>query len=361
MQRHVMIVSLASVFGISLPALSQAQDWSISEVFTNSDGDVQYVELSSDSSDQGALSGLTMVSMNDNDTHEFVLDSDLAGETAGASLLLATSGFVSLTGLTPDYTLPDGFVPLPGGSLNFAQETDTLEYVAGQMPLNGVQALSGDLLPVIPGPTNFAGLSASVSVDPVTTFDASDNSINVPVLEAPGVGVGNVNFSVNLESLEFTLRDDFFLYGSGITAGNAGAEFQNGAVLHIPALRFGNELFEASLTILGDDPITFGNPEVLSVVPVPEPEPDSDTDEQSITRGMNIFNAQCQQCHGSSGQGGIGPNLINSSFNTFVALQNKIDTAMPRNNPSACTDSDGSTCATDAANYILNVFQQNGN
>jgi mono/diheme cytochrome c family protein len=91
--------------------------------------------------------------------------------------------------------------------------------------------------------------------------------------------------------------------------------------------------------------------------PEPEPEPEPDSDQQSIMRGMNIYAAQCQQCHGSNGQGGSAPNLINSSFNTFAALRSKISNTMPRGNPGACTDSGSSTCATDAANYILNMFQ----
>jgi len=363
MRRIALTVSTAILIGANLPISAQSQNWSITELFTNSDGQIQYIELSSASANQGGLSGISLISSSAQGEAEFNFDDDLNGDTAGASLLLATDDFANLTGLTPDFILPNGFIPLVSGSLDFAQGTDTVEYSAGQMPLNGEQAISGELQPIVPEPTNFAGLSAPLSVDPFTTFDASDSSINVPVLEAPGVGIGNVNFSVDLDTLEFTLRNDYFLYSGGITAGNAAAEFQNGTVLYIPALMFGNEIYEANLNILDDDPITFGNPEVLSVMPVlepqpdPEPEPEPDSDQESLTRGISAYNALCQQCHGNNGQGVTAPNLVNSSFNTFDVLRNKIDATMPKNNPSACSDTDSSSCATDIANYVLNVLQ----
>jgi hypothetical protein len=103
------------------------------------------------------------------------------------------------------------------------------------------------------------------------------------------MGVANVSFDVNLDTLVFTLRDEFYLYDQGIVAGSTAATLQAGSVLHIPALRFGNELYEFDLEIIGDNPIAFGNPSSISIsaapalpifasprkiLPIPESDPD---------------------------------------------------------------------------------------
>ncbi|MCH7817757.1 MAG: hypothetical protein IIC60_14435, partial [Proteobacteria bacterium] len=81
--------------------------------------------------------------------------------------------------------------------------------------------------------------------------------------------------------------------------------------------------------------------------------------QQSIELGASQWQLQqCTVCHGSSGGGGIGPNLQTSNIDTVAELRSKIDLTMPQTNPSACKDNASSTCATDIANYVFAVFQQ---
>ena len=48
-----------------------------------------------------------------------------------------------------------------------------------------------------------------------------------------------------------------------------------------------------------------------------------------------------------------------SALNSFNPLRARIDQTMPQLSPASCRDSGTTqTCATDTANYILNVFQQ---
>lgn len=341
-------------------------EWEINEVFSNGDGSIQYIELTTDLNGQGQLSGKFLVSSATgagNTTLTF--NGDLVGDTAGKSLLLATAGFADLTGLEPDFTLPSGFVPTRGGSLNFGEGASILTFSQEQFPLNGVQALNSDLQPVTPTPNNFAdNVPATVATDTNATFDTGTNVMNVPVLDAPGIGLANVSFSVNLDidPIVFTLLDNFYLYADGISGGNAPAQLQDGSVLYIPALEVGTDIYEFNLTIIGEDPIALSNLQVLSVTnqgPAPEPEPDPtpDPDQASISRGQTQFADQCASCHGASGGGGSGPNIVNSSLNTFDPLRSYINNSMPRFNPAACVDSGSATCATDVTNYVLNVIQ----
>jgi mono/diheme cytochrome c family protein len=94
--------------------------------------------------------------------------------------------------------------------------------------------------------------------------------------------------------------------------------------------------------------------------PAPPAPPAQNPQAESIARGQSQFANLCVECHGSSGGGGIGPNLVFSSFNTFISLRAQIDAAMPQTNPALCRDTASSTCATDVANYVLNVIQQGG-
>jgi len=354
---------LLPLFFASSLAVAESHLWDIDEVFSNSDGSLQYIELFTTAPSQGVLNGIALTSSGpDAGSVQFTFDSDISADTANRSLLIATQRFALLTGLEPDFILPDGFVPVGGGTIDFDNGIDTVVYTREQLPQNGVQSMDGDGLPQDASPTRFDGLSTSLpeQANPFTVFDAATGVLNIPVLDAPGIGVANVNFDVDLGALTFTLLD-FFLYGAGVSAGDLPVEFFNGSVLYIPQLLHAGDVYEANLNILGDDPIVFGEPEVLGVAPLPDdpdPEPEPDPLQESINRGQAIFATQCATCHGSSGQGGFGgPSLQTTPFNTFDLLRAEIDSSMPRGNASACIDSDTSTCATDAANYVLHVIQ----
>ena len=228
-----------------------------------------------------------------------------------------------------------------------------------------MQAIDGDGAAISPGPTNFAGDSRSVSVETNASFDSVASVVVLPVVDVPGTGLARVSFDVNLATLEFTLRDDFYIYDAGILAGNTPAQLQAGGILYTHRLVVGNEIFEFNLSLLSGDPVVFGNPDVLSVsniVPLPEPEPTPEPEpselQLSIDRGQVTYQSLCTVCHGATGGGGSsGRALTTSGFNTFTSLRQKIDLTMPQSSPSSCRDSGSLTCATDVANFVLNVFQ----
>ena len=342
--------------------------WIINEVYSNTDGTVQFIELTTAAEGQGVLGGHSIISVDATQTQRTLnFSNSLTGTTANKSVLIATETFASLTGMTPDYIIENSFVPLTGGSLNFGEGSDVLEFTQSMLPLNGLQSIDSNAQAQTATPTNFLGLTATVSTDSYASFDVAASTMRVPVVDIPGIGIANLSFTVDLESIEFTLNNDFYLFGPGITAGDNPAQLQNNNTLYIPGLTIGTDLYEFNMTLLESEPIVFGNLAVLSVTnllpstPIEEPEPVPDNGaaelQASIDRGQSEFSSQCAACHGVSGVGGIGPNLRTSSFNTFNLLRNEIELTMPQGNPAACRDSGSFTCATDIANFVLNVFQ----
>jgi cytochrome c len=72
--------------------------------------------------------------------------------------------------------------------------------------------------------------------------------------------------------------------------------------------------------------------------------------------GADLYIQKCARCHGSAGEGGIGPSLKGCSIcDSFGALSEKINSEMPRDNPQDCID----MCAYDTAAFIF--VNLNGN
>lgn len=374
MQRHnqtFALVSFALLAGVAPQTLlASFHLWQISEIFSSADGAIQYIELRTTADGQQLLNGVSLISTNaTGGSHGSVqFSGNLSGSTANKTVLIATAGFASLTGLTPDYLINSGFLPTGGGAINFGSGVSTLSYSAAQLPRNGVQSINASLEPATASPVNFTGLTATLTAPVYANFDTSAGILNLPVVDVPGTGLANVSFDVDLVNLRFVLRNDFFLYNGGIVAGGNAAQLQGGSVLFIPSLPIGNELYSFKVSILGDNPITFGNPSDIVITnfvptpapqPEPEPEPQPTALQQSITRGESQYAQQCAECHGGSGEGGTGPSMRTSALNSFNPLRARIDQTMPQLSPASCRDSGTTqTCATDTANYILNVFQQ---
>ncbi|HSS71637.1 MAG TPA: hypothetical protein VLQ46_13430 [Casimicrobiaceae bacterium] len=145
----------------------------IQEVFSNADGTVQYLVLreSQGMNSENLLMGHTVTATQGMNMQAYAFPNDLpcmggggygngACQTAFTHVLIATSGFAALNLVTPDYILPNGFIPL-SGTLNYAG-VDQVTY--GPLPTDGVSAIdrNGKVIPNLA--TNFAGASASVAV-----------------------------------------------------------------------------------------------------------------------------------------------------------------------------------------------------
>jgi len=150
--------------------------YQIDQIFSNADGSVQFVVLheAAGANGQNLLEGHTFTSTGGGDMQTYVFPNDLPGgmsdgygmqpaPTAFTRVLIATQGFAALNLVKPDYVVPNGFLPLANGTINYAG-VDQVSYTA--LPTDGVTSITraGATEPNLA--VNYAGQSASVAVAP---------------------------------------------------------------------------------------------------------------------------------------------------------------------------------------------------
>jgi len=145
--------------------------WEFNEIYTNADGTIQFIEFTNNANGENFLAGIQLTS---NSTTDYFLPCcDLVGNTANTSFLVATDGFEALSGIKPDYLMPDNFIAVTGGDTLTLVGADTITFGSGILPTNGVDSLSviGAPTPITNSPTNFAGDIGSLNVPPLIPSD----------------------------------------------------------------------------------------------------------------------------------------------------------------------------------------------
>ncbi len=167
---------------ILAPAVANAtyHTYVIDELFSNADGTVQYVVLREalGADGQNLLAGQKLSSTHGSLAKSYSFTRNLPGggmcgpygydcmaPTAHTRVLIATDGFTALGLVTPDYVIPNGFLAVDGGTLNYAG-VDQLAYTS--LPTDGLNALYRDGTTRKNRATNFAGDSAAVALAAVS-------------------------------------------------------------------------------------------------------------------------------------------------------------------------------------------------
>jgi len=149
-------------------ALANFHLFRIEQIYSNADGTVQFVVMHEPFSPNGEhlwLGQMLTSSVMGTNIKNFPFPSNLPNSnTSGRRVLIATPGFAALGLVTPDFTMPSGFLPTGGGTVNFAG-VDAVTY--GPLPTDGM-AIDRNGTPIPNVATNFAGASASVPASPAT-------------------------------------------------------------------------------------------------------------------------------------------------------------------------------------------------
>lgn len=137
----------------------------IEQLYTNADGTVQFVVLHELSGTDGESiwAGKVLRTTGAGGTQTFTFPRNLpSAATAFQHVLVATPGFSALGIVTPDFIVPAGFLPVAGGTINYAG-VDQITF--GALPIDGAKALlrTGTQVPNLA--TNFAGASGSVTIN----------------------------------------------------------------------------------------------------------------------------------------------------------------------------------------------------
>jgi len=170
-------LTIAAFALIATSARAEFHTFQIEQMYSNADGSLQFVVLheSQGMNGENFLQGQVLTSTHLGVTKTYIFPTNLPGgsmycdgyygcynnpsPTANSRVLIATQGFAALNLVSPDYTIPNGFLPVGGGTLNYAT-VDQLTFAS--LPTDGVSALSrsGAIIPNVA--TNFVGYSASV-------------------------------------------------------------------------------------------------------------------------------------------------------------------------------------------------------
>ncbi|HVN33970.1 MAG TPA: hypothetical protein VMU96_01805, partial [Casimicrobiaceae bacterium] len=157
----------SSLFALTLAspaAFAEFHLFQIEQIFSNADGSVQFVVMHefTGSNGENLWANNPFVSMHAGSPNKnFIFPNNLPGSaTAGKRVLIATQGFAALGIVTPDFVVPNGFLPTAGGTLSYAG-VDSVTF--GPLPTDGVTAINRNAQSIPNLATNFAGQSASVT------------------------------------------------------------------------------------------------------------------------------------------------------------------------------------------------------
>src|SRR5437867_1544656 len=105
---------------VTAPSNAAYHLWQIRELYSDSSGSLQFIEMFSSDSSQQFVNSQQITVTSGGITHSFVLpNSSLSGSTANRALLFGTAGIHAAGAPTPDYTIPAGFLFAGGGAINF--------------------------------------------------------------------------------------------------------------------------------------------------------------------------------------------------------------------------------------------------
>jgi len=174
--KHWILASIAATLLLAGGvARAEYHTFQIEQIFSNADGTVQFVVMHEMFSQNGEnfWMGNSMVSGQGMSSQTFTFNKNLPGgtpsygygmgtpsPTANKRVLIATQGFAALGIVTPDFVVPNGFIPIGGGTLNYAS-VDSVTFAA--LPTDGVTAIDRNGTRIQNLATNFGGQSASVT------------------------------------------------------------------------------------------------------------------------------------------------------------------------------------------------------
>lgn len=228
-------------------ALAAFHLWDFSEVYSNADGTIQFIEFTTFSSSETQVAGRSLTS---NSTTGYTLPCcNLVGSTSNRKFLVATSAFAALSGaVTPDFVMPDNFIAVTGGDTLTLVGADFFTFGSGLLPVDGVLSLNKNLTTGTNSPTNFAGQTGEVNVPPLDTNDVFVD-----------FGAGSGGFGTQVLPFD-TLQDALDIVAGpspqiSLEPGSTTETFSAGSSI------------STALTLinLGDDPVTIGAaPEALT-------------------------------------------------------------------------------------------------
>lgn len=157
-----LIATICFALLVSTRALAEVHLWDITEVYTNDDGTIQFIEFFTLGGGETKTDGVAVTSSS---VTNYTMTGDLSGNTSNHFFLIATSGFASIpNAVTPDFVMPNNFIAISGGDTLKLASFDTFTFGAGLLPTDGLLSLNRNLTTGTNSPTNFNGDSDSIDL-----------------------------------------------------------------------------------------------------------------------------------------------------------------------------------------------------
>ncbi len=166
-----MMASFCASMMMAAPTFASAHLWNITELYSNSSGSLQFIEMFTTSTGQSNFTTpRSIVVSNGVTTNTFnVPAATLSGSTANRNLLFGTSGIQAAGGPAPDFIIPNNFLLPLGGNITF--------FGAGDGPYTGLptdgtmsRVWGGTTNNAVNSPTNYAGQTGVVVVPEPTSM-----------------------------------------------------------------------------------------------------------------------------------------------------------------------------------------------
>ncbi len=157
-------IAAVCIAALAQPAAAFFHRWRITEAYSNADGSVQYVMLLGLADGNSAVNGHDLSVGPTGATKRYTFTHNLAEDSGERRILVGTKGFAALGGVQPDYVVPDGFLAIPAGTIDWADGSDTWNYTG--LPTDGQLALARDGTTRPNAPANYSGVSGPVKLYP---------------------------------------------------------------------------------------------------------------------------------------------------------------------------------------------------
>ena len=245
-RRHLWSCCVGTVLAAMATAASALPGtFQIDQIYSDAAGRVQFVVIydrgmrDCDSGEALWAGQILRSSGGSRPDQTFVFPSNLPTcATSDQRILIASQAFAALGIVAPDYVIPDGFIPIPNGALDFAGVSFVL-YTS--LPDDGTTAILGNGTRIRNLATNLAGQSGSVTGTPAfainpglsgTWFNPATSGQGFMLEVVPSLD----SLAIGWFTWGTTAGDHFWLSGLGPISGDSAT---------VPLLRSSDGLFNS--------------------------------------------------------------------------------------------------------------------
>ncbi len=220
------LVHLALVAAAGQVAFAGSHTWDVNELFSNTDGTIQFVELKEKGGGEFETGVGNQLLRSNAVTYD--IQNNVVAPTSFKFLLFATQAFADLPGApTPDEIIPDHFINTSGDTIIYGPPYDTLTFGAGALPTDGIHSLRPGGTNPVNTPTNYAGQVGSVDASPPPPPAVPDGSaLTVPMTVVALDSTGS-SLSIRWDTSTCTgATNHHIIYGEGsMLPGSPGGTF----------------------------------------------------------------------------------------------------------------------------------------